>query len=228
MLSSRSDNGALHAGLAWAEPLTGRLEHVDRNAWRSAEAPFAIDPTPSPAGPLTPMVTRSSRAAPPTTSMGLNANAAREIALALTRIAADALALYAKTKSFYWQMSELPFSDHHLMLHGQATQLLGMIDTFGERAQRIGKTALRSLGQAARLQTVEDNDADSPTPLEMLSELGDDNQRLAVALRAAHDLCVARDDVKSAALLKSAIDDAEGRIWFFAEATKATPVQRRS
>jgi starvation-inducible DNA-binding protein len=228
MLNGSLENGMLYTGLAWAEPLAGLVEHFDRNAWRSAEVPFVIDQMPPPSGNRAPSAIGVARTAPPKTSTSLNGNASRDIAVALTQLAADALVLYVKTKSFYWQMLELPFSDHHLMLQGQAAQLLGMIDAFGEHAQKIGKTALRSIGQGARLQTLKDNDAESAAPLEMLLELGDDNERLVAALRAAHDLCLAHDDVRSAALIKSSIDDAEGRIWFFSEATRTSPTQQRS
>lgn len=160
-------------------------------------------------------------------STGLKMNASREIAGALTQLSADALALYLKTKNFHWQVGELPFSDYHLMLDGQASQLLAMMDSFGERAQRIGKVALRSAGHATRLQRLPDNDADFVEPLDMLRELDRDNKRLVASLRGAYNLSLKYDDAISARLTKNAIDDTEARIWFFSEAIRTAQAERR-
>ena len=157
-----------------------------------------------------------------------NKNAPRaDIAAALTALLADAFASYLKTKNFYWQASRLPFSEYQLMLDVQAKQLLGMIDILGEQAHRIGGTTLRSIGHVARLQSVTDNDADFVAPLDMLLELKADNERLITTLRTAHDLCVENNDVATA-IIKNAIDDAEGRIWFLSEATKTTIVSAQA
>jgi starvation-inducible DNA-binding protein len=58
-----------------------------------------------------------------------------------------------------------------------------MTDLIAERVRKIGGTTLRSIGQISRLQRVLDNDADFVTPLDMLSELRDDNRQLAANLR---------------------------------------------
>ena len=49
-----------------------------------------------------------------------------------------------------------------------------MTDPIAERIRAIG-TTLRSIGHIARVQRVLDNDADDVAPLEMLSELREDN-----------------------------------------------------
>ena len=77
-----------------------------------------------------------------------------------------------------------------------------------------------SIGHVSRLQRVLDNDADYVTPLEMLTELRDDNTDLAGRIRDAHGLCDEHGDIASAGLLETWTDEAESRAWFLAEASR--------
>jgi starvation-inducible DNA-binding protein len=54
----------------------------------------------------------------------------------------------------------------------------------------------------------------------MLTELRDDNRRLASAMRQAHDLCDECHDVATASLLEVWIDETERRGWFLHEANQ--------
>jgi starvation-inducible DNA-binding protein len=80
---------------------------------------------------------------------------------------------------------------------------------------------LHSIGHIDRLQRAADSDADFVTPMDMLAELRDDNKQLAAHLRETHSLCDEHDDVATASLLEVWIDEAERRIWFLFEATRA-------
>ena len=66
-----------------------------------------------------------------------------------------------------------------------------------------------------------DNDAEYVTPLDMLAELRDDNKDLAAHMREAHGLCDEHGDVPTASLLEVWIDEAERRVWFLFEASRA-------
>ncbi|MFO1155674.1 MAG: ferritin-like domain-containing protein [Rhodospirillales bacterium] len=74
-------------------------------------------------------------------------------------------------------------------------------------------------GHIARLQRVEDNDADYVTPLDMLAELRGQPGTLQ-AERETHDLCDEHNDVASTSLLENWIDEAEERIWFLFETSR--------
>ena len=117
-------------------------------------------------------------------------------------------------------MSGPHFRDYHLMLDEQGDQIFAMTDPIAERVRKIGGTTLRSIGQIARLQRVEDNDADYVTPQDMLAELRDDNKDLVARLREAHDLCDEHEDVATASLIENWIDETERRVWFLFEATR--------
>jgi starvation-inducible DNA-binding protein len=155
------------------------------------------------------------------TPTDLSPEAVSEIAGALNAILADAFALYLKTKNFHWHVSGPNFRDYHLLLDEQATQIFATTDALAERVRKIGGLTLRSIGDIARHQTISDNDDSFVAPLEMLRELMADNKHVAQALREAHEICEKYDDVASASLIETWIDDAERRTWFLFEASRS-------
>ena len=165
---------------------------------------------------------KSRRKAPLDTPTNLGANATKDLSGALTTLLADMFALYIKTKNFHWHVSGPHFRDYHRLLDEQATQIYATTDAIAERVRKVGGTTLRSIGHIARLQRVEDNDADYVDPLDMLAELREDNIELAGRMRETHDLCDEHNDVGSASLLENWIDEAEERTWFLFEASRPT------
>jgi starvation-inducible DNA-binding protein len=160
------------------------------------------------------------RAAPLQTPTDLGANATRDVSAALNLMLADVFALYLKTKNFHWHMSGPHFRDYHLLLDEQSDQIFAMTDPIAERVRKIGGQTLRSIGHIARLQRVQDNDAEYVSPLDMLAELREDNKQLAASLRETHGVCDEAEDVASASLIEVWIDEAERRTWFLFEATR--------
>jgi len=160
------------------------------------------------------------RKAPLATPTDLKSNAVRDLSGALTTLLADTFALYLKTKNFHWHVSGPHFRDYHLLLDEQSDQIFAMTDPLAERVRKIGGTTLRSVGHIARLQRVEDNDADYVEPQDMLAELREDNKDLVSRMREVHDLCDEHRDVATASLLENWIDETERRVWFLYEASR--------
>ena len=156
--------------------------------------------------------------APLATPTDLDAKATRDVAGAMNAILADVFALYLKTKNFHWHMSGPHFRDYHLMLDEQGDQLFAMTDPIAERVRKLGGTTLRSVGHIARLQRINDNDADYVGARDMLAELQADSLKLVAHMRVAHDLCDRHRDVATASLIEVWIDEAERRTWFLFEA----------
>ena len=154
------------------------------------------------------------------TPSDLSETATAAIAAELNALVADAFALYLKTKNFHWHMSGPHFRDYHLMLDEQADQIFASIDPLAERARKLGRTTLRSIGHVARLARVRDNDSEFVAPFVQLCELLDDNKAMAAAMRKAHGVCDDNDDVGSASLLEIYIDETERRTWFLFEAAR--------
>jgi starvation-inducible DNA-binding protein len=162
------------------------------------------------------------RKAPLATPNDLGAEATKNISGALNALLADVFALYIKTKNFHWHMSGPHFRDYHLLLDEQGDQLFAMTDDIAERVRKLGGTTIRSIGQIARLQRLEDNDAEYVDAQDMLAELRDDNQRLAGMMLEVHGLCEDENDVATASLLEVWIDETQRRVWFLFEAGRTS------
>jgi len=161
------------------------------------------------------------RKAPLDTPTDLKSNAVRDVSAALNTLLADTFALYLKTKNFHWHVSGVHFRDFHLLFDEHADQIFAMTDEIAERVRKIGGTTLRSIGNIARLQRIPDNDAEYVDPLDMVAELGQDNQALIANMRQVHDLCDEENDVATASLLENWIDEAEKRVWFLFESSRS-------
>jgi starvation-inducible DNA-binding protein len=160
------------------------------------------------------------REAPLKTPSDIEPEAVKDITGALNALLADTFVLYVKTKNFHWHMSGPHFRDYHLLLDEHGDQLFAMTDDIAERVRKIGGTTVRSIGHIARLQRLADNDADYVTPIDMLSELRQDNQALVLSMRATHALCDDAGDVATASLLENWIDETQRRSWFLFESTR--------
>jgi starvation-inducible DNA-binding protein len=147
----------------------------------------------------------------------LRSNAVAEISGVLRPLLADVFALYLKTKNFHWHMSGPHFRDYHLLLDEHAEQIYGMTDDIAERARKIGGTTLHSISDIARHQRLKDNNEVSVAPDDMLAELRGDNQHLTGSLRAAHEVCERHNDVATASLIETWIDETERRTWFLSQ-----------
>ncbi|NTF52774.1 DNA starvation/stationary phase protection protein [Agrobacterium rhizogenes] len=155
------------------------------------------------------------------TPTNLSSNATSDLSGALNALLADTFALYVKTKNFHWHVSGPHFRDYHEMLDEQAQQIFAITDDIAERVRKIGGTTLRSIGHISRLQRVADNDAEFVSPQDMLAELRDDNKDFTQRLRQVHDLCDEHGDLATASLIENWIDDAEKRVWFLFEVSRA-------
>ena len=150
----------------------------------------------------------------------LNHNAVVEISKELRPLLADVFALYLKSKNFHWHMSGHHFRDYHLLLDEHAEQIFAMTDDIAERARKIGGTTLHSISDVSRHQRLQDNNEEFVTPNEMLAELCNDNQQLTRSLRSAHEVCDRHNDVATASLIETWIDETERRTWFLSEVTR--------
>ena len=152
------------------------------------------------------------------TPTDLPSNATKSVQDALNTVLADSFALYLKTKNFHWHVSGPHFRDYHLMLDEQAAQIFASTDDIAERVRKTGNTTLRSIGDIARHQTIEDNDQDFVAPDAMLKELRDDNLALVEQLRDAKELADDARDNATSAMIDDWTDQAERRAWFLFEA----------
>lgn len=140
-----------------------------------------------------------------------------EISGVLRLLLADVFGLYVKTKSFHWHMTGRGFRDLHLLLGEHSGQIFPMTDAIGERACQIGGSTIRSISDISRHQRLKDNNAENLTPESMLLELQADNLQLTKFLRNTHRICERHNDMATASLIETWIDETERRTWFLSE-----------
>jgi starvation-inducible DNA-binding protein len=85
---------------------------------------------------------------------------------ALNELLADSFALYVKTKNVHWHVFGPHLRDYHVLMD-----------------------ELRSIPHIARLQFLVDNEKTLAETIEMLTELLEDNRKLAVHMRKAQRVC---------------------------------------
>lgn len=154
------------------------------------------------------------------TSTDISKDGVEEIARQLRPLLADVFALYVKTKNFHWHISGPNFRDYHLLLDEHAAQIFPMTDEIAERARKIGATTIHSIGDIAEHQRLKDNNKEFVKPLDMMEELRQDNLHLVHSLRATHEVCNRYNDVATASLIETWIDEGERRVWFLFETTR--------
>jgi starvation-inducible DNA-binding protein len=164
------------------------------------------------------------RPAPPPldTPTDLSPDGVAAICEQLNILTADAFALLLKTKNFHWHVSGPHFRDYHLLLDDQAEQIFETIDPLAERVRKLGGETLRSISHIGRIQTLKDNNDEFVGPLDMLRELMADNKQFTASLRRCHETTEKNKDAATASVLETFIDDAEKRVWFLFEASRAS------
>ena len=138
----------------------------------------------------------------------------------LNVLVSDLFALYLKTKNYHWHMNGRHFRDYHLLLDEQADQIFEITDPVAERVRKLGFPTVHSIGEIGRKQRVKDNDEVYENPLDMLTDLLNENRALAHNMRETHQLAEDVNDVATASLLEVYIDEAERRAWFLFETTR--------
>lgn len=139
---------------------------------------------------------------------------------ALNPLIADAFALYVKTKNFHWHLSGSHFRDYHLLFDEQAESIFASVDVMAERIRRVGGTTIRSIGNIAHLQTIQDDNNDFVPPGEMVKRLMQDNAHIAKNIRDAIEVCDKNRDSATSNALQEILDKTERRKWFLFEITQ--------
>src|SRR5580658_2176977 len=154
------------------------------------------------------------------TPSDLDRESVNEVTEELRLLLADVFGLYVKTKNFHWHMSGRHFRDYHLLLDEHSDQIFAMTDDIAERARKIGGTTIHSIGEIAKHQRLKDNSRDFVVPKDMLEELLADNQKLAQYLRGTHEVCEKHNDIATASLIETWVDQTERRTWFLFESVQ--------
>ncbi|MBI1363130.1 MAG: DNA starvation/stationary phase protection protein [Proteobacteria bacterium] len=101
----------------------------------------------------------------------MSANEAKNLAGALSVMLADSYTLLLQTQNAHWNVKGPNFGSLHTLFEGQYTALFGSVDEIAEHIRALGERAPGSLGEFAKLKTIDDADMAGMDAAAMLKHL---------------------------------------------------------
>ena len=132
----------------------------------------------------------------------------------LDGLLADHFALFIKTKNFHWHVKGPRFHDLHLLFDTHALEVRDQIDLIAERVRKLDADTLTSLGAAAQLTHVKDQDNAALSAEDMITELHADTTALIARLKGIKTLADQTGDNATSGVVDGWTDMAEQRAWF--------------
>ena len=140
--------------------------------------------------------------------MGAVSDGIADVVRGLTRLLADAFALYLKTKNVAWRVAHGREPATRAAFAEQADRLFAMTEAITERVRALGAARLPPLGQIAGLQRMLDDARCKPALDTAAGELHRENGRLVRRMRELHGKCARRGDTTTATMLRTWISKA--------------------
>ena len=101
----------------------------------------------------------------------------------LTKLLADEMILYIKTRKFHWNVTGESFMELHKLYEEQYKQLEKTIDEIAERIGKLGEKTIGTMDEFIKNSTIKENPGDFPETKEAITELLHDHESLIVQLR---------------------------------------------
>ena len=136
----------------------------------------------------------------------------RELAHKLGGVLASTYVLYHKTHAYHWNVTGPLFYSVHKLTDAQYQDLAAAIEEIAERTRALGFAAPVGLSGYIKESVVKDVSG-VPSAGDMVAELADDHQAVAVQLRNVVDEAETVDDVFTADLLTARIGVHEEAAW---------------
>ena len=87
-------------------------------------------------------------------NIGIDANARKDSALALSKLLASTYTLYLKTHGYHWNVEGPHFQQLHIQFMEQYTEMWTAVDELAERIRALGHYAPTSYADMAKLSAV--------------------------------------------------------------------------
>jgi starvation-inducible DNA-binding protein len=143
------------------------------------------------------------------TSRNLNAVTAE-----LSKILADTVLLYTKTRKFHWNVSGPSFMELHKLFEHQYKQLEEAIDEIAERINKLGSKVPGTMAEFIKLSALKEAAGKVPAQQEMIKELLSDHESVIKTLRKAVQACDEDyNDAGTADFLTGLMEDHETIAW---------------
>ena len=127
--------------------------------------------------------------------------------------------LYFKAHTFHWNVEGPNFAEYHGFLGTFYEAVFDQTDPIAEHIRALGSYAPTSLARMIELSKVQDLVA-IPSPLIMMSELAQDNEKYIVELRAGIALADAADEPAVGNFLQDILDAHQKHGWMLKSFTR--------
>jgi starvation-inducible DNA-binding protein len=132
----------------------------------------------------------------------------------LTRILADEVVLYIKTRKFHWNVSGESFMELHKLFQSQYTELEESIDQIAERIGKLGDKTMGTMQEFLKHATIKEHHGANESSKEMIKQLLADNQSIIINLRDDIEVCADKNkDAGTADFLTGLMESHETRAW---------------
>ena len=127
--------------------------------------------------------------------------------------------LYFKAHTFHWNVEGPDFAQYHGFLGDFYDSVFDQTDSIAEHIRALGSYAPTTLARMIELSKVQDIVA-IPSPLIMMSELAQDNDKYIVELRAGIALADAADEPAVGNFLQDILDAHQKHGWMLKSFTR--------
>ena len=127
--------------------------------------------------------------------------------------------LYFKAHNFHWNVEGPNFAEYHNFLGAFYEAVFDQTDSIAEHIRALGSYTPTSLGRMMELSKVVDLVA-IPSPLIMMSELANDNDKFIMELRAGIAFADAADEPAVGNFLQDILDAHQKHGWMLKSFTR--------
>jgi starvation-inducible DNA-binding protein len=122
-------------------------------------------------------------------NIGLSAKNLKSITGLLTKVLANAMVLYTKTRKFHWNVSGNSFMELHELFEQQYVKLEKSIDEIAERINKLGTKTPGTMQEFLDNASLKESPGKYPAQQDMIRELLKDHEAVVVDLRQLVDDC---------------------------------------
>ncbi|CAN5459750.1 Dps family protein [soil metagenome] len=101
----------------------------------------------------------------------------------LSKVLADSVVLYTKTRKFHWNVKGESFMELHKLFEGQYDKLEESIDEIAERINKLGSPTIGTMQEFLKITSLKEAPGKYPAQKDMLKELLADNETIIISLR---------------------------------------------
>ncbi len=146
--------------------------------------------------------------------IGLSQKELKGVVDILSKVLANAVTVYTKTRKFHWNVCGESFMELHKLFENHYKQLEESIDEVAERISKLGSKTIGTMNEFEKLSIIKEHPNKYPTSKEMIIELLNDHESIVVETRKCIEDCTKKyNDVGTADLLTSLIQQHETIAW---------------